>query len=72
MWWPFLSLPLWVWVYVCMFKTVLICFIFDFKIWWLLVRENKEEDDHCKEKNERGIEREKISRVWNFVVLLPF
>ena len=72
MWWPFLSLPLWVWVYVCMFKTVLICFIFDFKIWWLLGRENKEEDDNCKEKNERGIEREKISLVWNFVVLLPF
>ena len=72
MWWPFLSLPLWVWVHVCMFKTVLICFRFDFQIWWLLGREIKEEDDTCREKNERGIEREKILRVWTFVVLLPF
>ena len=72
MWWPFLSLPLWVWVYVCMFKTILICFIFDFQIWWLLGREIKEENDNCKEKNERGIEREKISRVWTFLLLLPF
>ena len=51
MWWPFLSLPLWVWVYVCMFKTILICFRFDFQIWWLLGREIKKEDDNCKEKN---------------------
>ena len=72
MWWPFLSLPLWVWVYVCMFKTILICFRFDFQIWWLLGREIKEENDNCKEKNERGIEREKISRVWTFLLLLPF
>ena len=72
MWWPFLSLPLCVWVYVCMFKIVLICFRFDFQIWWLLGREIKEEDDNCKEKNEWEMEREKISQVWTFVVLLPF
>ena len=63
MWWLFLSLPLWVWVHVCMFKTILICFRFDFQIWWLLDREIKEQDDTCREKNECGIEREKILRV---------
>ena len=72
MWWLFLSLPLWVWVHVCMFKTILICFRFDFQIWWLLDREIKEQDDTCREKNECGIEREKILRVWTFVVLLSF
>ena len=72
MWWLFLSLPLWVWVHVCMFKTILICFRFDFQIWWLLGREIKEEDNTCREKNECGIEREKILRVWTFVVLLSF
>ena len=63
MWWPFLSLPLCVWVYVCMFKIVLICFRFDFQICWLLGREIKEEDDNCREKNEWGMERKNFTGV---------
>ena len=63
MWWPFLSLPLCVWVYVCMFKIVLICFRFDFQICWLLGREIKEGDDNCREKNEWGMERKNFTGV---------
>ena len=35
-------------------------------------REIKEEDENLWEKNERGVGREKISRVWTPMVLLPF
>ena len=63
MWWSFLSLPLW--VYICMFKRLLI-----FGGHQLLSSQGRE--DNFREKNERRVGREKISWVWTHLVLLQF